>query len=71
MPARILIEKPTSLTKTLWILKVTLESGYQNLGNEAFLDIRLFMKMFFLFFGFYTSCRILSELICYTLYIYI
>ena len=49
--------------------KITLESGYQYLGNEAFLDILFFYKKDFIL-GFYTICQILSELICYTLYTY-
>ena len=40
--------------------KITLESGYQYLNNEASLDILIFMKKFLL--DFYANCQILKNL---------
>ena len=53
-------------------LRVTLENGYQHLGNEAFLDIMLFMKkcLFWIFIQAVEFCRNLFVSPCTYNYIY-
>ena len=73
-----LIWKPMSLNQTpklkpLYILKVTLESEFQYLGDEAFLDTLLFVKksLLWVFIQAVKFCRNLFVTPCaYTLYLY-